>query len=212
MTSQSTVRFTTIVLVLAGFAAVFLAWNGAAGQDHVPAQLPYLISGGLTGVILVGVGLVLLRNFESRRDSRRVEARLDALREAIDRLAAEQQTQRAAASGSSWGAGASPGAPRSASAAQPGETLPLSASEHRPVVAGPTTYHREDCHLVANRHAPRTSRAAAWQRNLTPCRVCNPDDPTSGEPADGADEADGDAGESLPEAGSDTQAGWEPVR
>lgn len=65
------------------------AWNDAAGHDHVPAQLPYLIAGGLTGVILAGAGLVLFQNFEARRDSRRLEARLDAMREAIDRRAAE---------------------------------------------------------------------------------------------------------------------------
>lgn len=183
MKNESAVRFTTIVLVLAGVGAVFLAWNGAASHDHVPAQLPYLVSGGLGGLILTGAGLVLLRNFEARRDARRLESRLEALREAVDRLAAEQQAPRPT----------SPAPPAPAAGGSAGGTAqPLSAADHVTVVAGPSTYHREDCHLVANRAAPTTSRAAARQRNLSPCRVCNPDSPAG----DGA----GSSGE------------WEPAR
>lgn len=177
MSSERAARVTSIVLVLAGLAAVFLAWNGAAEHDHVAAQLPYLISGGLTGVILAGAGLVLLRNFEARRDSRRIEARLDAMREAIDRLAAEQPTYRLTHRETMASAGESdpPWAPPLT------DPAPL-ATEHEPMIAGPTTYHRQDCRLVANRQAPKISRAAARQRNLAPCRVCQPDNPTAGPP------------------------------
>ena len=45
-----------VLLVVAGFIALFLAWNGAASKDYVEGQLPYVISGGLLGLSLVFVG------------------------------------------------------------------------------------------------------------------------------------------------------------
>ena len=53
-------------LVVAGFIALFLAWNGAAGKDYVEGQLPYVISGGLVGIALVGAGLTVI-NVQARR-------------------------------------------------------------------------------------------------------------------------------------------------
>lgn len=206
MNHAVTVRYTTIALVLGGFGAIFLAWNGAAGEDHVPAQLPYLISGGLAGLVLAAAGLTLLRNFEARRDSLRVEGRLDALRDAIDRLAAEQHAS-ASPSTPSWPPAGVPAPPSHPTRTQPGSAAgaaaaPLSPEDHATVVAGPSTYHRHDCHLVAKRQVPTTTRAAARQRDLSACRVCNPDRPrpTDQEPA--ASNGTGD----------DTGSGWEPVR
>jgi hypothetical protein len=49
-----------ILLCLAGFVALFLGWNGAASYDDVPAQFPYLVSGGLVGLSLVVVGAAMM--------------------------------------------------------------------------------------------------------------------------------------------------------
>ena len=49
-----------VALVVAGFIALFLAWNGAAGKDFVEGQLPYLISGGLVGLGLIASGLTVV--------------------------------------------------------------------------------------------------------------------------------------------------------
>ena len=38
-----------IGLALLGFLLIFLGWNGAGSYDDVPAQFPYLISGGIAG-------------------------------------------------------------------------------------------------------------------------------------------------------------------
>jgi hypothetical protein len=43
------------------------------------------------------------------------------------------------------------------------------------VIAGRSTYHRTDCHLVEHRDDLQPmSPAAAEERGLTPCRICKP--------------------------------------
>ena len=51
-------------LCVAGLLLVFLGWNGAASRDRVPAQFPYLLSGGIAGLCLV---------VDRRRDADRAE-------------------------------------------------------------------------------------------------------------------------------------------
>lgn len=77
-----------LALVVAGFVALFLAWNGAAGLDHVEGQLPYLISGGLVGVGLIGAGLTVVNVQTRRADQAELLHRLEALLEARDAEAA----------------------------------------------------------------------------------------------------------------------------
>lgn len=43
-----------------GFIVLGYAWSEAAGLDYVQGQVPYLISGGMTGIGLVVVGLSML--------------------------------------------------------------------------------------------------------------------------------------------------------
>ena len=71
-----------VLLVVAGFIALFLAWNGAAGMDYVEGQLPYLISGGLVGMGLIGAGLTVVNVQARRADQAELLARLEALTEA----------------------------------------------------------------------------------------------------------------------------------
>jgi hypothetical protein len=75
-----------VALVVAGFIALFLAWNGAASKDYVEGQLPYLISGGLVGIGLIGAGLTVV-NVQARR------ADQDALMDRIERLLEERAAQ-----------------------------------------------------------------------------------------------------------------------
>jgi hypothetical protein len=53
-------RVTGVVLVISGAAALFLGYRGVAGSPFVSVQLPYIISGGLGGLFLCGVGVALL--------------------------------------------------------------------------------------------------------------------------------------------------------
>lgn len=78
-----------VVLVsacVAGFVALALAWRGAnANATFVPQQLPFVVSGGLGGVGLIGAAGALLA---THADRRRMAARRAAI-EGICRSAAE---------------------------------------------------------------------------------------------------------------------------
>ena len=73
-----------VLLVVAGFVAMFLAWNGAAEKDFVQGQLPYLISGGLVGLALVGSGLTVINVQARRADQNELIHRLEAILENRD--------------------------------------------------------------------------------------------------------------------------------
>jgi hypothetical protein len=137
-------------LCVAGFLLVFLGWNGAASRDRVPAQFPYLLSGGIAGLclVIVGVGMLIVQN--QRADRAALQTSIDRLREAVER------------SGGAVVAGN-------------GHAAAL-AVEEGTVVAGTSSYHRPDCHLAAARtEAEVLTREEAVARELEPCRVCNPD-------------------------------------
>lgn len=83
--------WTAVALIALGLIMIFLGWNGAAGEvaaQDLRAQFPYLLSGGLFGLSLVGAGLVLVRVYEGRRDTREVVRHLQELTQAVERLAA----------------------------------------------------------------------------------------------------------------------------
>jgi hypothetical protein len=86
-----------LALVVAGFIALFLAWNGAAGVDYVEGQLPYLISGGLVGIGLIGAGLTVV-NIQSRRQDQadllgKLEELTELLRDGAEEPSTEQPSQ-----------------------------------------------------------------------------------------------------------------------
>ncbi|MDP1793994.1 MAG: hypothetical protein Q8K63_07625 [Acidimicrobiales bacterium] len=78
-----------VLLVVAGFIAMFLAWNGAAGKDFVQGQLPYVLSGGIVGLALVGCGLTVVNVQARRADQAELLNRLETLLETRDALAQE---------------------------------------------------------------------------------------------------------------------------
>lgn len=75
-------------IVVAGFAVLLVAWRGVAATPYVPFQLPWLLSGSLVGIGLIGVGVALLDTHVTRsmgaEDRRRRE---ELLREAVSLLA-----------------------------------------------------------------------------------------------------------------------------
>ena len=62
-------RILGLVFLLAGFLAIGLGWNGMAKVACADCQLPYLLSGGATGVglILLGSTLLLSAQFRDER-------------------------------------------------------------------------------------------------------------------------------------------------
>jgi len=132
-------------LCLLGFLLVFLGWNGAASRNFVPAQFPYLISGGVAGLclVVVGVGTIVVQN--QRTDRAELQKTLEQLIEAVEHA----------------GVARSNGAGTHANADG--------------LVAGKDSYHRADCRLAQGRsEAEPVTVAEAVERGLEPCRVCNP--------------------------------------
>lgn len=68
-----------------GFGFIVLGWNGAAGLDRVPGQIPYLLSGGLVGLGLIVVGATVALVTQLRRNN---AALLTALEQLADPRAA----------------------------------------------------------------------------------------------------------------------------
>lgn len=72
-----------IAMMAAGFLLIVLAWNGAASFDTIQQQFPYLLSGGLAGLGLIGGGLGLIVVREQRRTTAVLEAKLDEIVSAL---------------------------------------------------------------------------------------------------------------------------------
>ena len=135
----------SMILIGLGLLSILFAWNGAAGEPLVAAQMPYLVSGGVLGVSLVGIGCALMVINAARVDRARMEAKYDELLAALDR-------------GLVGGGSAAPRDLRGLVAAG-------SASYHRPecrLVDG-----RDDVTYLT----PEEAQA----RFLSPCRVCAPE-------------------------------------
>ena len=77
------------VLVVAGLVGVAAAWKGAAASLVVAFQLPYIVSGAMGGLALVGFAGGLLMVQLRRREEAERRAELDrVVRAAADVLAA----------------------------------------------------------------------------------------------------------------------------
>jgi len=138
---------------LAGFVAIFLGWNGAASYDRVPAQFPWLISGGVTGLALVFIGGALLIVENNRRDRAILMALLEEVRAALEHAPATP----AASNGF----------------ARPTQAVAAIGADM--VIAGTSSYHDQGCRLVADRpDLDPISLDEAEERDLTACRICNP--------------------------------------
>lgn len=87
-----------IVLITAGWAALFLGWWGAGRQELETGQVPYLISGGFggAGLLVLGAAGVLLyalqrASWRSRQDA--IEL-VDAVRRLTERLEPRPDDER----------------------------------------------------------------------------------------------------------------------
>jgi hypothetical protein len=70
------------VAIAAGSLVLLLGYLGISGTPHVAEQLPYIISGGLFGIFLLGVGGMLWVSADLRDEWREVHAIRDALERA----------------------------------------------------------------------------------------------------------------------------------
>jgi hypothetical protein len=81
-------RAAAAVAVLLGLLCLLLGWIGTSDSLYLAQQVPYLVSGGLLGIFLLGVGAVLWLSADLRDEWRELRALRDLLTE--DRLAQRQ--------------------------------------------------------------------------------------------------------------------------
>jgi hypothetical protein len=142
------------VLLGVGALIILIGWIGVSGTPVVAKQIPYVVSGGIGGVLLAILGAYFLGTEELRKDS----GRLDRLERMVDDLHEVLL--------------AMPDAPAPArhTAEAPG------TNGHAYVaLAGSDTYHRADCAMVAAK--PNTAKVAPstiQRRGLQACSLCEP--------------------------------------
>lgn len=73
MNNPKTTTYLSTALIIAGFLLIALAWNGAASQFLVDKQIPFLVSGGLTGIGFIVCGCTLAGVQELRKAATRIE-------------------------------------------------------------------------------------------------------------------------------------------
>lgn len=83
MNSNNTTTYLSTALIVGGFLLIALAWNGAANEFLVDKQIPFVVSGGLTGIGMVISGCTLAVVQELRKSTAEVGARLDKLAAAV---------------------------------------------------------------------------------------------------------------------------------
>jgi hypothetical protein len=73
-----------VLAVILGAVLLFVGWQGVHDTAYPAEQIPYLISGGLGGLLLIGVGAILWISADLRDEWRRIES----LEHTIERHAA----------------------------------------------------------------------------------------------------------------------------
>jgi len=68
------------LVAAAGIVALILGWGGVSDAPVLSAQLPYIGSGGLIGLALLGIGLMMVVESALGRERRRLEQVAAAIR------------------------------------------------------------------------------------------------------------------------------------
>jgi hypothetical protein len=77
-----------------GFVLIAFAWGAVAGETNVALQMPYLVSGAITGLALVMVGLTIVSVAARRRDAVLREQQTALLADALRELGAALEDRR----------------------------------------------------------------------------------------------------------------------
>lgn len=81
--NSNTTQYVTTALIVGGFLLIALAWNGAASEFLVDRQLPFVVSGGLTGIGMIIAGCTLAIVQEVRRAFAELAGHVDRLSSAV---------------------------------------------------------------------------------------------------------------------------------
>lgn len=80
--SERTLMLAALGAVVLGVAALIGGWIAMKDEVYAAVQLPYLLSGGIGGLFLLGVGVMAVRTAEASRFDRRLvdlEDRIEGL-------------------------------------------------------------------------------------------------------------------------------------
>jgi hypothetical protein len=66
-------RVAAWVLIAFGGLAIVLGWNGVSGRALTAQQIPYVVSGGIGGLFLLGVGAMLWLSADLRDEWRKLD-------------------------------------------------------------------------------------------------------------------------------------------
>jgi hypothetical protein len=98
LTPERQVRLARILglgFCMAGFIAIYLAWDGAARRAFIDTQFPYLLSGGMAGIGLIVFGVALFLVAQIRAERQRLTTVLDVLGDRLIRQARDALAQAA---------------------------------------------------------------------------------------------------------------------
>jgi hypothetical protein len=87
--SSHALTYLGVLVTVAGFVLIAVAWGAVAGLTDVWRQMPYLLSAGLPGLGLVMTGLVLVNIASRRRDAAERARQMELLTEALRDLKRE---------------------------------------------------------------------------------------------------------------------------
>jgi hypothetical protein len=77
-----------LLIAAVGFGLLVLTWAKVAGEGNVAFQMPYIVSGGMTGLGLIMGGLILVNIAAKRQDAAERGRQMEQLRESLDDLRA----------------------------------------------------------------------------------------------------------------------------
>ena len=66
-------RASAVVAVVAGALMLLLGWAGVQGKIYPGQQIPYIMSGGLGGIFVLGIGAVLWLSADLRDEWRKLD-------------------------------------------------------------------------------------------------------------------------------------------
>ena len=141
------------ILIAAATVLMISGYLGVSRESLPAKQVPYLVSGGIGGILLAVLGAYFLATQELRNDS----GRLDRLEMMVEELhsALLSRVDAPATNGSA-------------------QSATLEPARRVNVVQGGQLFHRADCALIVGKDTTETTPAGAKRRGLRACPACAP--------------------------------------
>jgi hypothetical protein len=147
------------VLMPLGVVLVLVGWYGASHTTRLFEEIPYLISGGMLGIVLSAIGAALYFGYWLTR----LVAGDRQIVEVLSRIEARLDASERDGGGGTVG-GARPGG--AAGAAGAGATFVATRTG--------TMFHRPECPVVADRPEKELRRITLPVSGMAPCKLCAP--------------------------------------